>query len=82
MHKIINVIKNNDPLLWSIISVIVVCCGIFIYQDYQSYEKQIEEQKKLQQLLRDEYRNQIMQELNRIKPRHPSLKNIPRTYIL
>ena len=82
MHKLINIIKTKDPVLWSIISVIVVCCGIFIYQDYQSYEKQIEEQKKLQQLLRDEYRNQIMQELNRRNPRHPSLKDIPRTYIL
>jgi hypothetical protein len=82
MHRIINAIKNNNPVLWSIIAVIVVGCGIFVYQDYQSYEKEIQEQKKLQQLLKNEYRDQIMQEYDRIRPRHPSLKNIPRTYIL
>ena len=82
MYRILNVIKTKDPVLWSIIGVIVICCGIFIYQDYQGYQSDLKEKQKFQQQLRDEYRNQIMQEFNRRNPRPNSPKNVPRTYIL
>jgi len=82
MKRFIAAIKANDPILWSIITVIVIVCGTLMYQEYTIYKNELQERQKFQQQLRDEYRNQIMQEFNRKYPSHPSLRNIPRTYIL
>jgi uncharacterized membrane protein (DUF106 family) len=82
MKRFIAAIKANDPILWSIIAVIIIGSGIMLYHDYLIYKDQMQEQQKFQQQLRDEYRNQIMQEFNRKYPNHPSLRNLPRTYIL
>ena len=82
MKRFIAAIKANDPILWSIITVIVIVCGTLMYQEYTIYKNELQERQKFQQQLRNEYRDQLMQEYNRKYPNHPSLRNLPRTYIL